>query len=162
MGDTRVDRRHCTGMRCHGEDEESCDQAVRERVSHRGCPFRAGVHGMALFACTTMPQTSRRDEMHTFLVTSLLQLPSDRLSVDDIDALRGLFEAVWGDDDWTNEDWEHAFCGRHFILKQDADVLAHASVVERELHASGFNFVPATWRPSRHPRLIGDSATARR
>lgn len=36
---------------------------------------------------------------------------------------------------FTDEDWAHALGGIHFLLEQNGAILAHASVVERELHA---------------------------
>lgn len=37
--------------------------------------------------------------------------------------------------EFTEEDWEHALGGVHFVLEESGVVVAHASVIERELHA---------------------------
>lgn len=38
---------------------------------------------------------------------------------------------------FTDEDWEHAVGGVHFVLDVNGELMAHASVVERELHVDG-------------------------
>lgn len=78
---------------------------------------------------------------------------SDALSSEEVAVLRGLFRAAWGDnsDEFTDEDWVHAVGGVHFILEEGGAVVAHASVVERELHTSGHRLATgyveavATW-----------------
>jgi aminoglycoside 2'-N-acetyltransferase I len=73
-------------------------------------------------------------------VSSVLRtVTSDDLRAEEVAALRELFRAAWGDDGeaFTEEDWEHATGGVHFILDEDGTILAHASVVERELHTDG-------------------------
>ena len=67
------------------------------------------------------------------------RLASDALSSGDIAALRELFEAAWSGEPegFTAQDWEHAVGGVHFILYEEERVIAHASVVPRELHADG-------------------------
>jgi aminoglycoside 2'-N-acetyltransferase I len=64
---------------------------------------------------------------------------SEELSSEHVAGLRELFGAAWRDDPeaFTDEDWEHAFGGVHFILEQGGVILAHASVVEREVHTNG-------------------------
>lgn len=47
--------------------------------------------------------------------------------------LRAAFE---GDGEgFTDEDWQHATGGAHFLLEDAGSLVAHAAVVERELHA---------------------------
>jgi aminoglycoside 2'-N-acetyltransferase I len=67
------------------------------------------------------------------------RLTSDELAPDEIARLRELFRAAWGEDSdqFTDEDWEHAVGGLHFILEAGGRIVAHASVVERELRTSG-------------------------
>jgi aminoglycoside 2'-N-acetyltransferase I len=51
-----------------------------------------------------------------------------------------LLVAAFGTDEeerFTEDDWDHAIGGVHFLLEIDGDVIAHASVVERELHVDG-------------------------
>ncbi|HZA27334.1 MAG TPA: GNAT family N-acetyltransferase [Actinomycetota bacterium] len=64
---------------------------------------------------------------------------SDDLSSKEVSILRELFEGAWADDSevFTDEDWEHALGGFHFILEDYGEIVAHASVVQRELHTAG-------------------------
>jgi aminoglycoside 2'-N-acetyltransferase I len=40
-----------------------------------------------------------------------------------------------GDDErFSEDDWQHALGGVHFVLDVEGEILAHAAVVERELH----------------------------
>ncbi|HEX2025214.1 MAG TPA: GNAT family N-acetyltransferase [Actinomycetota bacterium] len=61
------------------------------------------------------------------------------LTAEDVSAVRALLAEAWDDDDEriTDEDWEHAIGGVHFLLEDGGKVLAHASVIERELHTQG-------------------------
>ena len=55
-------------------------------------------------------------------------------------AIRELLVAAFGSDEeerFTDEDWEHAIGGMHFLLGLGGTVVSHASVVERELHVGG-------------------------
>jgi aminoglycoside 2'-N-acetyltransferase I len=80
-------------------------------------------------------------------------LPSDELRPKEVARLRELFSAAWGSDadGFTDEDWEHAVGGLHFIVEEGGAIVAHASVVERELHtgghhlATGYVEAVATW-----------------
>ncbi len=49
-------------------------------------------------------------------------------------ALRTLMAAAF-DDGFTDDDWDHALGGRHVLLLEDGEVVAHASVVPRRLRA---------------------------
>jgi aminoglycoside 2'-N-acetyltransferase I len=64
---------------------------------------------------------------------------SDELSSKEVVELRELFTAAWGEneEEFTDEDWDHAVGGLHFILEREGVMVAHASVVQRELHTSG-------------------------
>jgi aminoglycoside 2'-N-acetyltransferase I len=72
-------------------------------------------------------------------VAVVRSVASDELPPEDVAVLRELFRAAWADDPeaFTEEDWEHAFGGFHFLLEEGGMIVAHASVVERELHTSG-------------------------
>jgi aminoglycoside 2'-N-acetyltransferase I len=48
------------------------------------------------------------------------------------DIVWGAFRA--GDEGFTEDDWDHALGGMHFVLDVDGVVVAHASVVPREIH----------------------------
>jgi aminoglycoside 2'-N-acetyltransferase I len=64
---------------------------------------------------------------------------SEELSPGEVASLRRLFEAAFGSgpERFTDDDWEHAWGGRHFLLQEGESIIAHASVVPRELHADG-------------------------
>lgn len=47
--------------------------------------------------------------------------------------LRALFEEAWRDEAFSDEDWDHAVGGSHFLVEVDGSVRSHASVVERVL-----------------------------
>jgi GNAT superfamily N-acetyltransferase len=66
-------------------------------------------------------------------------VPSDALRQDEVAALRELFDEAWSDDaeGFTDQDWSHAVGGVHVIAEAEGRVVAHASVVRRELHAGG-------------------------
>jgi aminoglycoside 2'-N-acetyltransferase I len=69
-------------------------------------------------------------------VAVVRSLPSDELSAEEVAALREFFRAAWSDDSdpFTDDDWEHAIGGVHFLLEEGTALLAHGAVVERELH----------------------------
>jgi aminoglycoside 2'-N-acetyltransferase I len=68
-----------------------------------------------------------------------------RLSTDDLapveaTAIRDILVAAFGsaeEERFTEDDWGHAIGGVHFVLDLDGEIVAHASVVERELHLDG-------------------------
>lgn len=69
-------------------------------------------------------------------VPTLRSLRSDELREGERTALADLFESAWRGKNgvFTPEDFEHAFGGVHFLIEEDGEILAHASVVARELH----------------------------
>jgi len=70
-------------------------------------------------------------------VAVVRRIASDELRAEEVAELRRLFDAAWDEDDdaFSDEDWDHAVGGLHFILEEGGAILAHASVVERDLHA---------------------------
>jgi aminoglycoside 2'-N-acetyltransferase I len=86
-------------------------------------------------------------------VTVVRRLGSAELSSGEVASLRELFRAAWSEasDPFTEEDWDHAVGGMHFILEEGEGITAHAAVVERELHtgghrlATGYVEAVATW-----------------
>ena len=71
---------------------------------------------------------------------SLRRLATSELSAAEVAAIRSIMVAAFGDDDeerFRDEDWEHALGGCHFVLQLDGEIVAHASVVEREIHVGG-------------------------
>jgi aminoglycoside 2'-N-acetyltransferase I len=86
-------------------------------------------------------------------VAVIRRLGTDELGPERVALLRELFRAAWGNDSdaFTDQDWDHAVGGLHFILEREGTILAHASVIERELHTSGHRLATgyveavATW-----------------
>jgi aminoglycoside 2'-N-acetyltransferase I len=70
----------------------------------------------------------------------LRRLSSDELTRAEIAAIRALMEVAFGpdeDDRFTDDDWQHAIGGVHVLLELDGEIVAHASVVERDIHVGG-------------------------
>jgi aminoglycoside 2'-N-acetyltransferase I len=67
---------------------------------------------------------------------SVRRIATDQLSPDEVAQIRDLLWAAFGtgDEGFTENDWQHALGGQHFILEVDGAIASHASVVERELH----------------------------
>ena len=62
---------------------------------------------------------------------------TEDLTTSEIAAIRELLVAAFGTDEdeaFTDDDWEHAVGGLHFVCELDGGIVAHASVVEREIH----------------------------
>jgi aminoglycoside 2'-N-acetyltransferase I len=92
---------------------------------------------------------------------------SDALRPGQVVALRELFDEAWSDDveGFTDQDWGHAVGGVHVIAEADGRVVAHASVVQRELQTAGHRlrtgYVEAVaTRPSRQRRGLGSLVIA--
>ena len=71
--------------------------------------------------------------------TRFSRVPTEFLTPAEVEAIRGLLWTSCGDGEegMTEEDWQHALGGAHFMLELDGEVVAHASVVERELQIGG-------------------------
>lgn len=71
----------------------------------------------------------------------LRRLATTDLEPGEIAAIREMlvaaFEMEGEDEQFGEHDWEHALGGTHFVLDLDGAVIAHASVVERELQVDG-------------------------
>ncbi len=68
------------------------------------------------------------------------QLGTDELTAAEVAQLRALLEAAFAEDEsggFSEDDWQHALGGRHFVLELDGRIVAHAAVVERELRVDG-------------------------
>jgi aminoglycoside 2'-N-acetyltransferase I len=64
------------------------------------------------------------------------RLATRELTADERGVIRAVLDAAFGPDEeerFTDHDWEHAIGGTHVVLEVDGAILAHASVVEREL-----------------------------
>lgn len=70
----------------------------------------------------------------------LRRLATEELTSDETNAIRALMAVAFGDDEeerFEDDDWEHALGGTHVVLDIGGEVVAHAAVVERELHVAG-------------------------
>jgi aminoglycoside 2'-N-acetyltransferase I len=73
-------------------------------------------------------------------VVRIRRLPTDALAPYEIRAIRELLDAAfWDEEDerFTEDDWQHSIGGIHVVLDVAGEIVAHASVVERELHVAG-------------------------
>ncbi len=68
----------------------------------------------------------------------LRHLRTSELTTPELVAIRALLDAAFDDDDpderFSDHDWQHALGGTHVVAEIDGEIVAHASVVERELH----------------------------
>ena len=67
----------------------------------------------------------------------LRRLSTAELTSSETTAIRSLMRVAFGTDEeerFSDDDWQHALGGVHFVLELDRDIVAHASVVEREIH----------------------------
>jgi aminoglycoside 2'-N-acetyltransferase I len=67
----------------------------------------------------------------------LRRLSTSELSTSEATAIRALMDVAFGTDEdawFTDDDWQHALGGVHFVLELDGEIVAHAAVVEREIH----------------------------
>ena len=64
------------------------------------------------------------------------QARTSELSAADVEKIRTLVWAAFppGEEGFTEDDWDHAVGGLHFVIEIGEEVVAHASVVERDLH----------------------------
>ncbi|HEY7659981.1 MAG TPA: GNAT family N-acetyltransferase [Actinomycetota bacterium] len=75
-------------------------------------------------------------------MTNVVRRSSAELEPRQLASLRRLFEDAWPEEEgFTEDDWDHAFGGVHFLVEEDDRVVSHASVVERELHVGPFPLV---------------------
>jgi aminoglycoside 2'-N-acetyltransferase I len=67
--------------------------------------------------------------------TRLRRVPTSDLTAADVAAIRALLWDAFGsgDEGMTEDDWEHALGGMHFVLDVDGTIVSHASVVERTI-----------------------------
>ena len=84
--------------------------------------------------------------------------------------LRQMRTLLWeafpkGEDGFTEDDWEHAMGGRHFMVEVDGVIVSHASVIEREIHVGGAplrtGYVEAVGTRPEHERRGFGSAVVR-
>jgi aminoglycoside 2'-N-acetyltransferase I len=66
----------------------------------------------------------------------LRRLPTSDLTSSETSAIRALMLDAFGTDEeerFSDDDWQHALGGLHFVLELDGRIVAHAAVVEREI-----------------------------
>jgi aminoglycoside 2'-N-acetyltransferase I len=62
------------------------------------------------------------------------------LTAAEIAVIRVIMVEAFGNDEeerFTDDDWEHALGGLHFVLEVDGAIVTHAAVVERDIHVGG-------------------------
>jgi aminoglycoside 2'-N-acetyltransferase I len=67
----------------------------------------------------------------------LRRLSTTELTSSEATAIRALMDVAFLADDeqrFSDDDWQHALGGVHFVLELDREIVAHAAVVEREIH----------------------------
>ena len=73
----------------------------------------------------------------------LRRLATPELTEAEVAAIRAILMAAFGPDEderFSDEDWEHALGGRHFVLELDGEIVSHASVVVEAGDTSGSLF----------------------
>ena len=98
--------------------------------------------------------------------SAIRRLASAELGAAEIAEIRQLLSAAFGDDPeerFEDADWEHALGGVHVVVDDGGAIVAHAAVVERELHVAGqpirTGYVEAVATvPGRHGEGLGTRA----
>jgi aminoglycoside 2'-N-acetyltransferase I len=67
---------------------------------------------------------------------TLRSAPTEKLSDLELTEIRLLMYAAFGGA-FSDDDWDHTLGGQHFLGLQEGVIVAHASVVPRELHVGG-------------------------
>ena len=73
----------------------------------------------------------------------LRRLRTDELAATELASIRALMDLAFGDEEderFTDEDWVHSLGGTHVVLDRDGVLVAHASIVEREIQVDGHPF----------------------
>jgi aminoglycoside 2'-N-acetyltransferase I len=71
---------------------------------------------------------------------SIRAVPTDELTASDIDTVRALLWAAFEDEEdggFTEDDWQHSLGGMHWLAEVGSQLVAHAAVVERDIHIGG-------------------------
>ena len=71
---------------------------------------------------------------------------TDGLTAEEVARLHELMRDAFADDEhggFTEEDWQHALGGTHFLIEADGNIVCHASVVTRDLHVDGVPLMTA-------------------
>ena len=94
---------------------------------------------------------------------ALRQVAAASLGAAETSTIRQLLREAFEDypDGFTDDDWEHARGGTHFLLEDGAVVLAYASVARVTCRWTASHFEPGTWRPWLPAGTSRDTDTAR-
>jgi aminoglycoside 2'-N-acetyltransferase I len=101
-------------------------------------------------------------------MADVLVLPTAEVPPDLLGQARQLMDVAFGDDPeeaFGDDDWQHGLGGTHVLVVEDGLLLAHASLVERTLHAgdralrTGYVEAVAT-RPDRQGEGLGSRAVS--
>jgi aminoglycoside 2'-N-acetyltransferase I len=69
------------------------------------------------------------------------RIPTSDLTATELSTIRALVDASFDrdnpDEQFSEDDWDHALGGIHVLLDVDGRLVSHASIVARQLHASG-------------------------
>ena len=92
---------------------------------------------------TPLPYSTMRGSSHADASDRgprLRHVRSDDLTPAEVVSIRVILDAAFGSDEeerFTEDDWNHAVGGMHFVLDLDTAIVAHAAVVERRLEIDG-------------------------
>jgi aminoglycoside 2'-N-acetyltransferase I len=84
-----------------------------------------------------------RDPPHVSALSErvrLRHLSTEALTANETVRILAIMTAAFGDDEeerFGDTDWEHALGGVHVLVELDGLIVAHAALVERELHVGG-------------------------
>jgi aminoglycoside 2'-N-acetyltransferase I len=71
----------------------------------------------------------------------LRRLVTAELTTGEVREIRALMHVAFGsegeEERFSDDDWQHALGGVHFVLELDGEIVAHAAVVERQLYVGG-------------------------
>ena len=71
----------------------------------------------------------------------LRRLATSELTAGEVREIRALMDVAFGsegeEERFSDDDWQHALGGVHFVLELDGEIVAHAAVVERRLFVGG-------------------------
>ena len=71
----------------------------------------------------------------------LRRLATSELTAGEVREIRALMDVAFGsegeEERFSDDDWQHALGGVHFVLALDGEIVAHAAVVERQLYVGG-------------------------
>src|SRR6266545_7051162 len=114
---------------------------TRPRARSTSAPTRrCPTHSSPSSSGRAWPRPTRRGSKTAAESPRLRRLATRDLRASEIAAILALLVASFGSDEderFTEEDWDHAVGGVHFVLDIGGEIVAHASVVEREFHVGG-------------------------